>query len=99
MTVGRNIPPKDTATASGRLTGSIGRRGNPYDTAKTESLRKTLSVEGVHPLEFETAGDVMERLPIFTERSSGRRLHTSPGCLSPEQSDKPHGRLMVNRVA
>jgi putative transposase len=30
------------------LTGSMGRRGNPYDNAKAESFMKTLKVEAVY---------------------------------------------------
>lgn len=50
------------------LVGSMGRRGNPYDNAMMESLMKTLKVEGVYPLEFETAEDVAEQLPAFIEK-------------------------------
>ena len=32
------------------LVGSMGRRGNPYDNAMTESFMKTLKVEGVYPM-------------------------------------------------
>jgi transposase InsO family protein len=36
----------------------MGRRGNPYDNAKAESFMKTLKVEGVYPMAFETLADV-----------------------------------------
>jgi putative transposase len=36
------------------LLGSMGRRGNPYDNAKAESFMKTLKVEAVYPMAFET---------------------------------------------
>jgi transposase InsO family protein len=32
----------------------MGRRGNPYDNAKAESFMKTLKVEAVYPMAFET---------------------------------------------
>ena len=42
------------------LVGSMGRRGNPYDNAMMESFMKTLKVEGVYPMAFESAEDVAE---------------------------------------
>jgi putative transposase len=60
-----------------KLVGSMGRRGNPYDNAMMESLMKTLKVEGVYPLEFETAEDVADQLPVFIEKYNARRLHSS----------------------
>ena len=43
--------------------GSMGRRGNPYDNAKAESSMKTLKVEAVYPMAYETVEDVMADLP------------------------------------
>jgi putative transposase len=45
----------------------MGRRGNPYDNAKAESLMKTLKVEAVYPMVFESFEDVAEHLPSFIE--------------------------------
>lgn len=81
------------------LVGSMGRRGNPYDNAMMESLMKTLKVEGVYPLEFETAEDVAEQLPAFIEKYNARRLHSSLGYLSPEQYEKQHARPPVKDAA
>ena len=36
----------------------MGRRGNPYDNAKAESFMKTLKVETVYPMAYETFADV-----------------------------------------
>ena len=36
---------------------------NPYDNAKAESFIKTLMVEAVYPMAFETFADVVESLP------------------------------------
>ena len=47
----------------------MGRRGNPYDNAKAESFMKTLKVEGVYPMAFETFADVLESLPRFIEET------------------------------
>ena len=36
------------------LVGSMSRRGNPYDNAKAESFKKTLKVEAVDLMDYET---------------------------------------------
>jgi putative transposase len=82
-----------------RLVGSMGRRGNPYDNAMMESLMKTLKVEGVYPLDFETAEEVAEQFPAFVEKYNARRLHSSLGYLSPEQYEKQHARPPVKNAA
>jgi putative transposase len=48
------------------LRGSMGRRGNPYDNAKAESFIKTLKVEEVYLMEYETFEDVARSLQRFT---------------------------------
>ena len=40
------------------LVGSMGRSGNPYDNARAESFMKTLKVEAVYPMAYETFADV-----------------------------------------
>jgi len=45
------------------LVGSMGRRGNPYDNAKAESFIKTLKVEAVYLMDYETFEDVIDNLP------------------------------------
>jgi putative transposase len=82
-----------------KLVGSMGRRGNPYDNAMLESLMKTLKVEGVYPLEFETVEDVLEQLPAFIAKYNAKRLHSSLGYLSPEQYEKQHARPPVKDAA
>lgn len=81
------------------LVGSMGRRENPYDNAKLESLMKTLKVEGVYPMAFETAEDVAEHLPAFIEKHNARRLHSALGYLSPNQYEELHARPPVNTAA
>jgi transposase InsO family protein len=41
----------------------MGRRGNPYDNAKAESFMKTLKVEAVYLMDYETFEDVTADLP------------------------------------
>ena len=85
--------------AANGLVGSMGRRGNPYDNAKAESFMKTLKVEGVYPMEFETFSDVVEHLPRFIDQIyNGRRLHSALGYLSPVHFEDQHARLMVTEA-
>jgi len=81
------------------LLGSMGRRGNPYDNALIESFMKTLKVEGVDPLAFETFEDVAEQLPAFFEKYNARRLHSALGYRSPNQFEKQNTRPPVKAAA
>ena len=38
------------------ITGSMSRRGNPYDNAKAESFMKTLKVDAVYLAAYDTNG-------------------------------------------
>ena len=65
---------------------SMIRKGNPYDNAFAETFWKSLKYEEVHLWNYETYGEVLERLPFFIEEVyNKKRLHFSLGYMPPAE--------------
>ncbi len=65
---------------------SMSRKGNPYDNAFAEAFWKSLKYEEVHLWNYETYGEVLERLPFFIEEVyNKKRLHFSLGYMPPAE--------------
>jgi putative transposase len=98
---GPNTPLSAIGNASSRADSSARWAGVAVldDNAMMVNFMKTLKVEGVYPLAFETAEDVAEQLPHFIGKYNTKRLHSALGYLSPGQFEAHNTRPPVKTAA
>ncbi len=73
------------ALAEHNITGSMSRKGNPYDNPFAESFFKTLKYEWLYRHETETYLDVCSLVKEFIQEYNCERLHSSIGYRSPDE--------------
>jgi putative transposase len=88
------------ALAEHQLTGSMSRRGNPYDNGQAESFMKTIKCEEVYLSDYQTYADVTERLPHFIDQVYNlHRLHSALNYHSPVRFEELHAQQSVQSPA
>jgi transposase InsO family protein len=74
------------------LTGSMSRKGNPYDNAVMESFFRTLKTEVVYRTHFTTREEGKATLVDYIELFHNQeRRHSALGYLSPAEYERQHG--------
>jgi putative transposase len=74
------------------LTGSMSRKGNPYDNAVMESFFRTLKTEAVYTTRLTTREEGKATLVEYIEMFYNQhRRHSALGYLSPAEYERQHG--------
>ena len=92
-------PPKPTGPRSATTAWSDQWDDAATPNAMMESFMKTLKVEGVNPMVFETEDDVAQHLPRFIDSYNERRLHSALRYLSPNRFEEQQPRKPVKSAA
>ena len=84
------------ASSTDELGQRIGQALDALERGQAESFMKTLKHEEVYAYEYETMGDVIQRLPRFIDQIyNRRRLHSALGYCTPEEHELNYAHRQV----